>query len=298
MDGCGPRLRARSGSQPQECRANCGNRSAHRHGNRTLESRASASAQRSRNPSPSADRGSTPEDLAIRTASPSPAPIRTLVDLACLIDRRPLERAVNEADRLDLWTRTGCAKHSRALAASPGSVACATLLDRRTFRLTDSELERRFLATRPAGRTAAAAHPPVGERLSGRLLLARARPGRRDRWAALPPHARSAGEGSRPRPGPHRRRPHHAAIHPLAGPLRTGAGPLRPSLSVVARLRARRSERVAAVGSGHGRAPEQRADPRGRAARRVPERARGDRHRGQGEADRPALRRRGFRGSR
>ena len=43
---------------------------------------------------------------------------------------------------------------SRPARASRG---CAPLLDRRTFRLTDSELERRFLPTRAAGRAAGAA---------------------------------------------------------------------------------------------------------------------------------------------
>ena len=42
-----------------------------------------------------------PEDQAIRSGIPLTSPIRTLVDLACLIDAKPLERAVNEADRLE-----------------------------------------------------------------------------------------------------------------------------------------------------------------------------------------------------
>ncbi|HEX8959235.1 MAG TPA: DUF559 domain-containing protein [Solirubrobacterales bacterium] len=82
-------------------------------------------------------------------------PVRTLLDLAIQLDRPRLERAVNEADRLDL---VGPEELRAALGDYRGVRGVArlrVLLDRRTFRLTDSELERRFLPL-----AAAAGLPP------------------------------------------------------------------------------------------------------------------------------------------
>ena len=62
------------------------------------------------------------------------------------------------------------------------------LLDRATFRLTDSELERMFLRLVGQARSAAARNAGTAERLPGRLLLARSTPRGRDRRPALPPH--------------------------------------------------------------------------------------------------------------
>ena len=107
-----------------------------------------------------------------------------------------LERVVNEADRLDLVDPGGAAGGARrATAASGASRGCGRCSIARTFRLTDSELERRFLPLVAAGGPAGAADAAAGQRLRGRLLLARARPRRRDRRPALPPHAGPAGAG-------------------------------------------------------------------------------------------------------
>jgi very-short-patch-repair endonuclease len=84
-------------------------------------------------------------ELATRAGIPLTSPIRTLVDLACLIESGPLERAVNEADRLDLVDPMRLREALEGLRG-PGVGRLRALLDRRTFRLTDSELERRFLA--------------------------------------------------------------------------------------------------------------------------------------------------------
>jgi very-short-patch-repair endonuclease len=76
---------------------------------------------------------------------PTTTVVLTLIDVAGRLDRAGLERAVNEADRIDLvdpeTLRTELERHRgrRGVARLRG------LLDRRTFRLTDSELERLFL---------------------------------------------------------------------------------------------------------------------------------------------------------
>ena len=74
------------------------------------------------------------------------SPVETLVDLATELRAPALERAVNDADRLDLVDPEELRDALDALPRRPGIRALRQLLDRLTFRLTDSELERRFLA--------------------------------------------------------------------------------------------------------------------------------------------------------
>ncbi|MGH2973843.1 MAG: DUF559 domain-containing protein [Solirubrobacterales bacterium] len=72
-------------------------------------------------------------------------PITTLVDLATSALHARLERAIREADRLDLidpeTLRDALDSHSR----QPGVGRLRSLLDSEAFSLTDSQLERRFL---------------------------------------------------------------------------------------------------------------------------------------------------------
>ena len=53
--------------------------------------------------------------------------------------------AINEADKLDLCDPEELRSALDGAAGQPGVRALRTVLDRRTFTLTDSELERRFL---------------------------------------------------------------------------------------------------------------------------------------------------------
>jgi hypothetical protein len=80
------------------------------------------------------------------------------------------------------------------LAGRPGVAILRELLDRRTFRLTDSQLEREFLL-----RVRRVGFPPpdTQQKVNGlrRLLLARSRSRGGDRWTALSPDAGAAGEG-------------------------------------------------------------------------------------------------------
>lgn len=73
------------------------------------------------------------------------SPAQTIVDLAARQDRMTVERMVDEADRLDLITPP---KLRATLESHPGEPGVARLrgwLDRRSFRLTRSRLERLFL---------------------------------------------------------------------------------------------------------------------------------------------------------
>jgi very-short-patch-repair endonuclease len=71
---------------------------------------------------------------------------RTLVDIAPQLSRPRLERAVNLADGLDLVDPERLRAECGRLAGLLGVVKLRGLLDRRTFRATDSMLEQRFLA--------------------------------------------------------------------------------------------------------------------------------------------------------
>jgi very-short-patch-repair endonuclease len=89
--------------------------------------------------------GLRPLDLTETKGIPITAPIRTVLDLAAQWDEARLERTVNEADRLDLVDPEELRDALGSYGGERGVARLRTLLDRHTFRLTDSELERRFL---------------------------------------------------------------------------------------------------------------------------------------------------------
>jgi very-short-patch-repair endonuclease len=105
-----------------------------------------------------------PCDRTLQQGIPITGPARTLVDLAQRLDARALEAAVNEADKLDLvdpeWLRAAL----EAMRGQRGVTALRELLERRTFTLTDSELERRFL---PIARRAGLPQPRTQRRVNG-----------------------------------------------------------------------------------------------------------------------------------
>jgi len=84
-------------------------------------------------------------DVARREGVPTTGIVQTLVDQAAILTARPLERLVNEADRLDLINPPALRVELEAHRCEPGVRPLRVLLDRRTFRLTRSELERLFL---------------------------------------------------------------------------------------------------------------------------------------------------------
>ncbi len=71
--------------------------------------------------------------------------VQTLIDLATCTGESRLERAVNEADRLGLVDPPTLRAALDVHRGEPGVRTLRTLLDRRTFRLTRSKLERLFL---------------------------------------------------------------------------------------------------------------------------------------------------------
>ncbi len=89
--------------------------------------------------------GLRPADFSEVRSIPLTSPIRTLIDLATLLDPGGLERTVNEADRLDLVDPETLRSALGDYRGERGVARLRTLLDRRTFRLTRSELERLFL---------------------------------------------------------------------------------------------------------------------------------------------------------
>jgi very-short-patch-repair endonuclease len=84
-------------------------------------------------------------DSTTHRGIPVTRPIATLVDLATELGGPALERAVNEADKLDLVDPESLRSAlDRAYAGRRGVRPLRALLDRHTFRLSDSDLERHF----------------------------------------------------------------------------------------------------------------------------------------------------------
>jgi hypothetical protein len=104
------------------------------------------------------------QDLTTHRGIPVTSPVRTLIDLAVRLDPDPLEAAVNEADKRDLVDPESLRAALERRRGQPGVRVLRELLDRRTFVLTDSALERRFL--RVVGR-AGLATPLSGQYVNG-----------------------------------------------------------------------------------------------------------------------------------
>jgi very-short-patch-repair endonuclease len=79
-----------------------------------------------------------------RFGIPVTRPVQTLIDLATELKPLRLERAVNEADKLDLVDPETLRRDLDAYGGMPGVRTLRTMLDRHTFRLSDSDLEIYF----------------------------------------------------------------------------------------------------------------------------------------------------------
>jgi very-short-patch-repair endonuclease len=108
-----------------------------------------------------------PGDTGIYDGIPVTSPARTLIDLATELPTDRLERAVNEADKLGLIDPEALRREVERRPGAHGSPALRALLDRATFALTDSELERRFL---PIARRAGLGIPETGVRVNGYVV--------------------------------------------------------------------------------------------------------------------------------
>jgi very-short-patch-repair endonuclease len=108
--------------------------------------------------------GLTEESLRVIDGIPVNGPVSTLVDLATVLPTKQLEAAVSEADHLDLVDpeelREALGSHPRRL----GLARLRRMLDRETFVMTDTELERRFL---PIVRSASLPLPETQVQLNG-----------------------------------------------------------------------------------------------------------------------------------
>jgi very-short-patch-repair endonuclease len=99
-----------------------------------------------------------------RRGIPVTSPVQTLIDLATELVPLRLERAVDEADKLDLVDPETLRLELDGHRGEPGVKKLATLLDRHTFRLSDSDLEVFF---RPLALAAGLPRPLTEHRVLG-----------------------------------------------------------------------------------------------------------------------------------
>lgn len=84
-------------------------------------------------------------DVTREFGIPVTTPVQTLIDMALRLDRAGIERMINEADKYNLAHPPGIRRALDQRAGESGVAQLRRILDRRTFRLTKEELERRFL---------------------------------------------------------------------------------------------------------------------------------------------------------
>lgn len=102
-------------------------------------------------------------DLTREYGIPVTTPVQTLIDMALRLDRAGIERMINEADKYNVAHPPGLRRELDARHGEPGAAKLRFVLDRRTFRLTKEELERRFL---PLAREAGLPTPLTGRRVN------------------------------------------------------------------------------------------------------------------------------------
>jgi very-short-patch-repair endonuclease len=103
-------------------------------------------------------------DVVIERGIPVTTVARTVIDLAVRFAREPLEAVINEADRSGLIDPEGLREELLRRGPVPGARNLRAVLDRRTFRLTDSQLERRFM---PIARRAGLSPPLTRQIVNG-----------------------------------------------------------------------------------------------------------------------------------
>jgi very-short-patch-repair endonuclease/predicted transcriptional regulator of viral defense system len=103
-------------------------------------------------------------EIVSRRGIPVTTVHRTLLDLAKHVGPPTLEAAINAADREGLTNPERLRRALDGYAGKAGVAALRQVLDRQTFALTDSELERRFL---PLARRAGLPLPLTGQWLNG-----------------------------------------------------------------------------------------------------------------------------------
>jgi hypothetical protein len=152
------------------------------------------------------------KSVVVRLGIPVTHPVQTLIDLATELKIMRLERAVNEADRLDLVDPEALRHALDGYVGMPGVKTLRTLLDRHTFRLSDSDLEILFRPhagaagpdgeARPeahGGRATCAALHPLADRPRAERSDGRPAPGE-SYFLSFSPAATHNGSTSSPRP--------------------------------------------------------------------------------------------------
>jgi very-short-patch-repair endonuclease len=104
------------------------------------------------------------DDIVIRDGISVTTPVRTLVDLATELSPRAVERAINEADKRDLVDPETLRTALDRYVGEPGAPLLRRLLDKRTFRLSDSQLEVLF---RPIATAAGLPQPLTKQMVNG-----------------------------------------------------------------------------------------------------------------------------------
>jgi very-short-patch-repair endonuclease len=105
-----------------------------------------------------------PADVTRHDGIPVTRPVTTLIDIAGIIRPGQLEAAINEADKLDLVDPESLRRALDRMPRRPGIAVLRDTLDRHTFALTDSELERLFL---PIARQSRLPQPETGCMVNG-----------------------------------------------------------------------------------------------------------------------------------
>ena len=103
-------------------------------------------------------------DITTHRGIPTSSAAKTLLDLATRLPSHRLDAAVNAADKHDLIDPPALRAYVDERPGQPGVGALRTLLDRNTFLLTDSELERRLI---PIAKRAGLPQPLTQQRVNG-----------------------------------------------------------------------------------------------------------------------------------
>ena len=145
-------------------------------------------------------------DRAVHHRVPVTSPAMTIVDLACRLCEEDIVRMVNDADKRRLVRVPALRRFAEVHPRQDGVGRIKEILDRRTFRASDSKLEQWFLPIVESIGLPDSVDPAEGQRLQGRLLLAAARACGRDRRAAATtarrPSRRRIGSATRSTPPP------------------------------------------------------------------------------------------------
>lgn len=109
-------------------------------------------------------RALTDIEMTRRQGIPVTSPALTLIDLATQLSRERLERAIDQADALNVITVRALREALRSAPRHPGLKVLRSVIDARTFTLTDSVLERLFL---PLAQQAGLPQPLTRHHVSG-----------------------------------------------------------------------------------------------------------------------------------